>query len=58
MLDKLTKTTKNFTKLHGQIQCNRGEQEQQVKNIMVSKGYSITSIGTKPRKAQLIYDKI
>lgn len=58
MLDKLTKTTNNFTKAHGQIQCNRGEQEQQVKKIMTSKGYLVKDISTKPSRAQFIYDKI
>lgn len=57
LLDKLIKTTNNFTKAHGQIQCNRGEQEEQVKKILSSNGYTFKDISSKPSRAQIIYDK-
>ena len=57
LLEKIMRTTNNFSKEHGQIQCNRGEQELQIKDILESKGYIVKDVSTKKSKAQLVYDK-
>lgn len=57
LLEKIMRTTNNFSKEHGQIQCNRGEQELQVTKILESQGYIVKDISTKKSRAQLVYDK-
>ena len=37
LFNKIRKTTNNFSKQQGQIQCNRGEQEEQVIEILENK---------------------
>ena len=51
------RTTNNFSKQHGQIQCSRGEQELQVRKALESKGYIVKDVSTKKSRAQLVYDK-
>ena len=57
MLEKVMRTTNNFSKQHGQIQCSRGEQELQVRKALESKGYIVKDVSTKKSRAQLVYDK-
>lgn len=57
MFNKIRKTTNNFSKPQGQIQCNRGEQEEQVIEILENKGYIVKDISTKKSKALLVFNK-
>lgn len=41
MRDKVEKTTDNYNKMHGQIVCNKGEQEQETIDLLKQKGYDI-----------------
>lgn len=57
LFNKIRKTTNNFSKPQGQIQCNRGEQEEQVIEILENKGYIVKDISTKKSKALLVFNK-
>lgn len=57
MLDKVVKTTRNFTKVHGLIQCNRGSQEDEVRYLLSSHGYVVEDVNNKKSRANLSYLK-
>ena len=57
MQDKVEKTTRMYTKVHGIIQCNRGEQERQVRVLLESHGYNVDDVSTKRGRASLMYLK-
>ena len=53
MKKHVTETTKMFTKLNGQIICNKGAQAQEVLELLTANGYTAEDVSTK--KAKVIY---
>ena len=57
MQNRVEKSTKMYTKIHGLIQCNRGEQERQVKMLLEEHGYHVEDVSTKKSRAAWMYLK-
>ena len=57
MQNKVEQTTKRYTKIHGMIQCNRGEQERQVRELLETHGYTVDELNRKKSRATLLYLK-
>ena len=57
MINKITKTTKNFTKKSGMILCNKEQQEELVTKELRSHGYKVLVADAKGGKAQIKYSK-
>jgi hypothetical protein len=55
--DHVVNTTKNFTKQHGQIICNKGAQAQEVFELLLVHGYKAEDVCPKKAKAIIKYDK-
>lgn len=57
MEHRVEKTTRKYTAIHGMIQCNRGDQENQVRMLLESHGYIVEDSGTKKSRAMLMFVK-
>lgn len=57
MSDKVKKTTENFTKPHGQIMCNKGDQEKEVAELLTSNGYEVNISYPKKNSVAIKYTK-
>lgn len=57
MLEKVLRTTQNYTKISGMIICNRGEQENEVTKLLISHDYKIDISKHKGGTIQIKYNK-
>lgn len=57
MEDKVKRTTKDFTKEHGQIMCNDGEQKEEVVKLLKEHGYEVEVNQVKKGSVAIKYHK-
>lgn len=57
MLEKVLRTTQNYTKISGMIICNRGEQENEVRKLLTTNNYKIEISKHKGGTIQIKYNK-
>lgn len=57
MLNKVLKTTNNYTKTSGMIICNHGPQEEEVKKLLSEHGYETEISKHKGGTLQIKYSK-
>jgi len=57
MKNHVEKTTNNYTKIKGQIICNKGEQAKEVLSLLLSHKYKAEDISQKKSKAMIKYIK-